>query len=350
MINEGDSMAAELLGVSASGYAAYASNRLLEKVPEAKSQFGDSAFANWKDHFCQRINELSVAMAEKEPSLFLSRVRWSRAAFHAREAPEHLLRESLICLAEVLDEELPEAYRQAPTEYIAAALKSFEETKNETASLDSKDPTSNLAMQYLLQALEGNSRGAIQLVIDAHENGMSLEHTYQVLMTAQREIGRMWHQAETNIAEEHIVTSTTERAMAVLAYKAKKQASNGLTVVSAAVAGNAHDIGVRIVSDFFEFAGWRAVCLGADLPAIEIAQAVKFFDSSLVLLSAALSTQLKALRETVHAIGELDPNCKIIVGGTALQDTPDIWRQLGADAYASTPTEAVLTGSRLIKT
>jgi methanogenic corrinoid protein MtbC1 len=134
-----------------------------------------------------------------------------------------------------------------------------------------------------------------------------------------------------------------------ISVQGQKQTSNGLTVVSAAVAGNAHDIGVRIVSDFFEFTGWRAVCLGADLPAIEIAHSVKFFDSSLVLLSAALSTQLKAIRETVQAVRELDPNCKIIVGGTALADTPDIWRQLGADAYASTPTEAVLTGARLIK-
>lgn len=349
MINQGDSMAAELLGVSASGYAAYASNRLLEKMPEAKSQFGDSAFAHWKDHYCQRINELSVAMAEKEPALFLSRVRWARAAFHARDVPEHLLRESLICLAEVLDEELPEAYRQFPTKYLSAAVKSFEEVENKATALDSKDPASNLAMQYLLQALEGNSRGAIKLVIDAHENGLLLENTYQVLMTAQREIGRMWHQAEVSIAEEHIVTSTTERAMAVLAYSTKKQSSNGQTVVSAAVAGNAHDIGVRIVSDFFEFAGWNAVCLGGDLPAINIAQSVKFFDSSLLLLSAALSTQLKALRETVYAVRELEPNCKIIVGGSALEDTPDIWRQLGADGYASSPAEAVLTGSRLIK-
>ena len=167
-------------------------------------------------------------------------------------------------------------------------------------------------------------------------------------MTAQREVGRMWHQAEVNIAEEHVVTSTTERAMAVLAYKAEKQTSNGLTLVSAAVAGNAHDIGIRVVSDFFEFAGWRAVCLGADLPAIDIAQAVKFFDTSLVLLSAALSTQIKAVRETVQAVRELDSQCKIMVGGTALQDAPDIWRQLGADAYAWSPAEAVNTANQLI--
>jgi len=349
MMNKGNSIAAELLAVSASAYAACASDRFLEKHPDVKIQFGESAFGHWKDHFCQRIRELSAAMNEKQPALFLSRVRWSRGAFLAREVPENLLRESLVCLAEVLEEELPEVCCKAPTEYITAAVKSFELLEDKAAELDTNDPISKLAMQYLLQILEGNTAGAIELIIEAQDKGMSFENIYKVLITAQREIGRMWHEAEVNIAEEHIVTSTTERTMAVLTYKGERQTSNGLTVVAAAVAGNAHDIGVRVVSDFFELAGWRVVCLGADLPAIEIARAVSYFDASLLLLSAALSTQLKAVRQTVHAVRQLDTKCKIMVGGGALQDAPDIWRQLGADASASTPSDAVLTGLGLIE-
>jgi methanogenic corrinoid protein MtbC1 len=220
--------------------------------------------------------------------------------------------------------------------------------ENTTPELDSKDPTTKLAMQYLLQVLEGNSNSAIKLVVDAHQRGLSLETTYQVLMSAQREIGRMWHEAEVNIAEEHVVTCATQRAMSVLAYQSKTQEWNGLTVVSAAVAGNSHDVGVRMVSDFFEFAGWRAICLGGDLPAPDIAQAAQFFDSSLVLLSVALSTQFKSVRETVQAVRELNKKCKIMVGGTAFVDAPDIWNQLGSDACATSPIEAVTIATQLI--
>ena len=344
----GDPMAAQLLAVSSSAYAAYATDRLLEKVPEAKIQFGETAFSQWKDHFSERIKELSVAIAEREPALFLSRVRWSRAAFEAREVSRDLLRESLVCLGEVLQEELPAACREVPAEYIKLAQNAFDESDGQTEGLDSNDPATKLAMQYLLKVLEGNSNSAIKTLVEAYQQGRSIEDCYQTLMIAQREIGRMWHQAEINIAEEHVVTSTTERAMSVLAYHAKKEPSNGLTVVSAAVAGNVHDIGVRLVSDFFEFAGWRAICLGSDLPAAEIAQSVQFFDTSLVLLSAALSTQLKAVRETIEAIRADGTDCKIMVGGTALHDTPDLWAQLGADAYAASPTGAVTTGTQLV--
>jgi methanogenic corrinoid protein MtbC1 len=346
--NQGDPMAAQLLGVSASAYAAYATDRLFEKVPEARVQFGESAFSHWKAHFSERIKELSAAIAEQEPALFVSRVRWSRAAFQAREVSVDLLRESLACLNEVLQEELPTACRDVPAKYLMIARESFDESNHTPDELDSDDPVTKLAMQYLLKILEGDGGNAIKMVVDAHTQGLSIEDAYRVLMLAQREIGRMWHQAEINIAEEHVVTSTTERAMSVLAYHANKAASNGLTVVSAAVAGNAHDIGVRLVSDFFEFAGWRAICLGSDLPAAETAQAVQFFDSSLVLLSASLTTQLTAVRETIQAIRAVKPDCKIMVGGTALHDTPGLWSQLGADAYAASPTDAVETGTRLV--
>ena len=342
-------MAAELLRVSASAFAAHASSLFLEKLPNVKAQFGESAFSYWQDHFSHRIKELSAALAEAEPALFLSRVRWSQGAFNARNLSVNLLRESLLCLDEVLGQELPAAHRQAPQNYLLAALNSFENLDDRVEELDAKDPLSKLAMQYLLQTLEGNSGMAIKLVLDAHQQGLSLENTYQVLMQAQREIGRVWHQAEVNISEEHVVTLTTQRAMSVLAYQTEKKISNGFTVVSAAVAGNSHDIGVQMVSDFFEFAGWKAICLGGDLPAADIAQAVKFFDSSLLLLSVALSTQLKAVRETVQAVREIDKKCKVMVGGTALYDAPDIWNQLGADAYAASPADAVAIGTRLIR-
>ena len=109
------------------------------------------------------------------------------------------------------------------------------------------------------------------------------------------------------------------------------------------------EIGIRVLSDFFEFAGWRSVCLGADLPAPDIAQATRYFDSSMVLLSAALSTQLKAVRETIGAIRESNTKCKIMVGGTAFDEVPDIWRRLGADGFASRPEEAVLVATGLLK-
>ncbi len=345
-----ESMSAELLSVSASAFAAIASNRLIEKLPAVQKQFGDTAFRDWKDHFQQRVLELSAALAEDEPRLFSSRVCWAKNAFRAREVSTEFLRESLICLREVLDEELPETSRQTPHSFIDEALVALAATNDESHEVDLSDPNTKLTMQYLLMVLEGDSRGAIRLVVDAVNDGLSVADAYEhVLLAAQREVGKMWHQAEVSVSEEHYVTSTTRRTMSVLSFEAKTQPPNGLTVVSAAVAENTHDIGVRAVSDFFEFAGWKAVCLGGDTPASDLAEAVTCFSANLVLISAALSTQLKTVRKTIQTIREQEADCKIMVGGMAFEDAPDIWRNVGADGYAPTLSKALEIGTELVK-
>ncbi len=344
-MNDKEKMVAEILSASASAYAAYATGRLFERKPEVEIQFGKSSFQDWKAHFSQRINELSVAIAENEPALFESQVRCARESFVAREVPENVLQESLICLGEILEEELPSALCQVPAQFISASLNTFDEKQSGSAALDSSEVTSKLAMRYLLKVLEGDGRAAIDMILVQPELGLSLEKTYQVLLIAQREIGGMWQRAEVSIAEEHLVTSTTSQAITLLAHHAEKQKPNGLTMVSAAVDDNIHSMGIRVVSDFFEFAGWRAIYLGSDLPPTEIALAVNSFHASLLLLSATISTQIKAIRTTIDLVRDADLACKIMVGGRAFDSTPDLWRQLGADAYAASPSEAVATAS-----
>ncbi len=348
MNQDSHALAAEMLAISAPAYAAYASNRLLESFPESRLKLGDQAFGHWKDHFSERIRELSAALAENQPVLFVARVRWSQVAFASRKVPEALLRESLVCLNKVLQEELPRICGDAPSQFVSQAIQSLSETCSTSADLQATDPVAKLALQYMQKVLEGNGREALQLVVDAHQKGMSLANTYQALMMAQREIGRMWHQSEVNIAEEHYVTLTTERTMSVLAYQAERQPARAWTVVAAAVAHNSHDLGVRAVSDFFEFDGWRAVCMGGDLPAKDIADAVQFFSAHLVLLSATLTTQLKAVREAIEAIRTAKADCRIMVGGPAFFDAPDLWRQLGADGYAESPLDAVRVANQLM--
>jgi methanogenic corrinoid protein MtbC1 len=259
-----------------------------------------------------------------------------------------LLKDSLLFLQQALEEELPANCRSNLGPYFDEALKTLDQTGPVRAELDLGDPIARLAAEYLVLALEGNSRPAIRMLVQACDNGRSLADIYRALHIAQGEVGSMWHRAEINIAEEHLVSSTTVRAMAVLAYQTDKAAPNGKTVLSVAVAGNSHDIGVRALADFFEIAGWRAICLGSDAPPADIAQAVDCFDASLLLLSAAISNQLNSVRTTVQAVRQLRSDCKIMVGGSAFIDTPEIWQRLGADGFAATPTEALALGAELV--
>jgi methanogenic corrinoid protein MtbC1 len=139
--------------------------------------------------------------------------------------------------------------------------------------------------------------------------------------------------------------------MAQLLSRASLQPPNGKTVLTAAVTGNRHDIGLTAVADFFEMAGWRTIQLGADVPVRDLVQAVEFFDVDLLALSASLSVQLEAFKSTVQSVRSVRPDdtVKILAGGHAFANSGDLAVEMGADAYAADPEEAVRIGSELVR-
>ena len=84
------------------------------------------------------------------------------------------------------------------------------------------------------------------------------------------------------------------------------------------------------------------------MPALEIAKAVRTVDAKLILLSATLTTQIRTLAESIKTVREVAEGAKILVGGLALQESPDLWRQLRADGYAPNVESAVDVGSKLV--
>ena len=142
---------------------------------------------------------------------------------------------------------------------------------------------------------------------------------------------------------------TTQRLMAVLASRVERAPDNGRTVIAAAVAGNIHDIGIRAIAYLIEFAGWRTIYLGPDVPKSDIPEAVNCFDADLIMLSLALSSQLPALQRSIDAIRRRNGHgVKIMIGGNGLAGVPHLWQELGADGYAPTADEALLMADELV--
>lgn len=342
----------QLLTTSASAYAGLASSLLLEQQPELETRYSPNAFGAWKTQLTQRLFELSAALDASEPKIFASRVQWTRKAFRAREQREDDLRHSLNALRQILSEQLPPMARPAVEEYLDLALETFDDPSmpEDLAVLNPQDPMDRRALQYLEACLEGDSARAIRQVEEALDDGVRLEDVYGgILVAAQREVGTLWHLGEANVAEEHLVTTTTERAMAVLAQRAPRRAAVGKTVLAAAVSGNRHGLGVRILSDLFEVAGWRSICLGADVPADDLRLSAVYFNADLVLLSAALPVHLSATREAIVALRSLpEQSLVILVGGSAFRETDDLWQRYGADGQANDIKAIVALGDRLL--
>lgn len=341
--------AAEILKASASGYANEAAERLLASHPALEARYGPGARALWRAHFTQRLGELTAALLTETPALLEARIMWLRRAYLAQGAAEDDHRLALETLRATLESELPDALREPVGVYLERAIASLRsELAPERCELDPHTPPGRLALEYLAQCLEGQPRAAIELVVGAAEEGWALPSLYtDVLLPAEKEIGRMWHAGEALVAEERVVSETTRRLMAVLSQRSAPPRAEARTVVAASVAGNEHDLALRAAADLFQFAGWRSTFLGADVPPAQIAAGVQIFRADVALLSATLAGHVEPLQASIDAIRAGNTAVKIIVGGQLFAEAPDFWRATGADACAGTLTEVVAVGETL---
>lgn len=344
LMNPLSHVAAEVLETSAAGYAS-AALAVLQPPNGAASPGADGA--TWKTHFTQRVLELSAAVRVEQPALFARRMGWLRRAARARGTGEHELKHALLSLRTALQQELPDNLRPVVTPALDLAVGTFDETlAPDSSALDADKPVDSLALRYLALCLEGKPQGAIALVLES-ELTPAVIYT-KVLIAAEREIGELWHVGDATIAEEHLVSETTRELMALIVAKHAPPRALAGTLIAASVASNAHDIGLRAVADLFRLAGWRCLFLGANVPAAEIARAAEAFDVDLVVLNATLATQIKPLGDAIATLRSVAPGPKIVVGGLAFEALPQLWQQLGADAYASTIESAVAIGTALV--
>lgn len=332
--------------------AAAAADALCKRHPDTAQRFGALAKDRWREHFTSRLADLAASVMAGERDVFVEQVAWARIAFEARGVPAVDLHRSLVVLSQTLEHELPAEDRAPVLATLNASIDLFANPSAEPlTALKTSNKHGELAARYLLAILEGDRQRASDLVLRAVHQGLPAIDVYEhILQPVQVELGRMWHLSELTVAEEHFATATSKLVMAQLLPLLPKKPRNGKVLLAASVEGNAHDMGVQMVADFFEMEGYRSIFLGPSVPAADMVTAVEHFSVDIVAISAALPTQLRAVEDTVqgmrHAESELVRKAKVIVGGPAFAHTGDLWREVGADALARTPRDAIEAAQR----
>jgi methanogenic corrinoid protein MtbC1 len=307
-----------------------------------------------------RLGYLVAAIESQRPSLFIDQAAWARVAHEARGGGSaDDLRTCLECLREVIAEELPAPAKTVAAEYVSAAIVALTApVRPNPTALSVDTPHGKVAAAYLMAILEGDRRRALQTLTGAARGPQAIparDIYTRVLHPVQVELGRMWHLGETSIAIEHFSTATTQMAMTLLLDMLEHKPRNGKVVIAASVEGNAHDLGVRMVSDFLEAEGWKAVYLVPSVPPEDLAIGALDFQADLLALSATIPTQLAAIGSSIAAVrAQRDARAKILVGGTAFASYSDPSHdpakqafELGADGYAASPDDAVRVAARL---
>lgn len=197
--------------------------------------------------------------------------------------------------------------------------------------------------RFLSLQLAGDRRGALGFVDDAVRAGRpAVDVMLGVVQEAQREIGSLWEQDRISVAQEHMATAISQLVLAHLYHRAPLTARNGRKVLIACVPGELHDFPARLVADALDLAGYDVRFLGADVPADDIADAVRSERPDLVALSITMPFNAPALASAcarVRAVAGAD--LPIAVGGHACRWSNALAEQVSAHVTADDARELV---------
>lgn len=320
--------------------------------PELLARYGEEGRAFYARDNNYHLAFLAEAVANGEPALFVDYVAWARSMLAAHGVLVEDLVENLKLLKSALERHLPGNAVEAavaPIDLAIAGLPSLPEAPPPFISPDARH--GGLAQAFLDRLLEGERRGAAELVAQAVAAGLPLKELYlDVFQCSQRELGRLWQLNRITVAQEHFCTAATLAIMNQSYRTLLDSPRSGRRLVLCCVEGDLHEMGLRIVADLFELDGWDADYFGANTPTRDLVTTLERAPPDLVAVSATMTYHIDAVRELIRRLRQSSrlAGIPVLVGGRPFLLSDSLWRQVGADAWAVDADDAIAKAATLI--
>lgn len=173
--------------------------------------------------------------------------------------------------------------------------------------------------------------GAVLAAVETVRSGDLgvLELERLVLAPLMIDTGAAWQSGEIQVWEEHFASATVRTIVDALypdvVALAREAEPTGWSVVLACPPEEEHDLGLRMLADRFEIAGWATYFLGADTPVGEIADAAREFSADLIVLSGATHFHRVRMRHVIDELADVVPSARVVVGGAAFERERADW-------------------------
>ncbi len=204
---------------------------------------------------------------------------------------------------------------------------------------------------YVSALRDGDRRRALTIARTALNDGIDIRDLYMdVFQPAMHEIGRLWETNEITVAQEHLATAITQSVMAQLYAHVFAQPPLGKTLVATCIGGELHELGIRMVADFFEIEGWDVYYLGANMPVEDVVSMVNERKADILAISVTLNNHVPRARDLIQAIrsSPIGKNIKILFGGQPVNRSPSMYKTVGADLTAPDARAAVRLANEVI--
>lgn len=230
------------------------------------------------------------------------------------------------------------------SKYLTKAIKYF--INEYDKRIDSKDiktfevikdyeNDNNIFLKYLLNLKKDK---AINFVLEKLNEKKDPKEIYmKILQPTLYNVGLLWEQNIITPAKEHYITAVIQNIISLmyphifdLNIELKDRSMFGVCAGK-----ELHELGIRMVCDFFEMDGWDTTYLGANLPIDAVVKELKIYKPNIIAISTTLVINLNYTLELIKRIREEKEleDILIFVGGKFLNECKDVVKALKADGY-----------------
>lgn len=156
------------------------------------------------------------------------------------------------------------------------------------AEIDAPAPSS-LELDPLLKSVKQYDLPGIETELNRYALMLPpTELIFGVVLPVLRELGERWQSGALNPAQEHLVSSII-RGMLGSLLRAMPRPARATRIVFAAPEGERHELGLLCGAVLAAVSGYAVIYLGPDLPAADIAHAVRESGAKILVLAATAS-------------------------------------------------------------
>jgi methanogenic corrinoid protein MtbC1 len=210
-----------------------------------------------------------------------------------------------------------------------------DDTQGQGGAAREADPRHDVAAELydrLAVLLSDHDRpAAVRAAVGAVSSGaIGIPELYRdVLSPLLSRTGEAWQHGRVHIWEEHFSSAVVRTIVEILypgVLKVKAAAKPaGRSVLLGCPPEESHDLGLRMVADRFDMAGWTTYFVGADTPVIDLVDAARRLGVDAVVLSSSTHFHRVALRRHVDELKRELGAVHVWVGGPAFRHGGEGW-------------------------
>lgn len=185
-------------------------------------------------------------------------------------------------------------------------------------------PINSIYDEYKSNLLAGNREICTNITQELLDKNVPVKELYlNLFQRALYEVGDLWAAKKISVAVEHVCTSITEGLITLTYPKIFAGENVGKKVVVTCTPGENHQVGARLVADYFDLHGWSSYFVGPNTPYFTLAEYITQNKPDLLAISMSVDFHFGSLNELLTNVSAEFPDLKIIIGGRGFNEFVD---------------------------